>query len=223
MRRASVGARRAPGAPGTRRSPARSRPPRRGRPAARPPRSAYTGTATAQPRCTATAAVAAPPSPIPAVPPMTPSSTASVRNCMATWIRRAPIARRSPISTRRSSTPITRMFAMPMPPPKTPSARSSPKRADMAVLRPPEPRRFLGDLYAAASTAERVRAAPRPRPRQGGGGGEYPKLQHPVQRPPEPEASLSLGGVPFALSLTKRRLLDPRCGGLEVGGYRSEP
>src|SRR6266568_6458327 len=41
------------------------------------------------------------------MPPAAPRSTDSMRNCVAMWCRMAPRARRSPISIRRSSTPMT--------------------------------------------------------------------------------------------------------------------
>ncbi len=53
---------------------------------------------------------------MPAIPPVTLSSTASARNCSSTCSRRAPIAMRRPISRVRSVTDTSRMFMMPMPP-----------------------------------------------------------------------------------------------------------
>ena len=56
------------------------------------------------------------PKPMPATPPATEISTDSVRNCRTMSLRRAPAARRTPISCVRSSTVASTMFMIPMPP-----------------------------------------------------------------------------------------------------------
>ena len=53
---------------------------------------------------------------MPIKPPKTESTSASMRNCMTICERRAPIARRIPISRVRSVTDASMMFMMPIPP-----------------------------------------------------------------------------------------------------------
>ena len=101
-----------PGAPGSSRRRRRRRP-RRGTPPAIDERRQQRRPAGHAPRSARETAL---PVTMPAPPPMTLSSTASTRNCSSTWMRRAPIAMRMPISRVRSVTETSRMFMMPMPP-----------------------------------------------------------------------------------------------------------
>ena len=73
---------------------------------------------------------------VPATPPRIDRSSASARNCSATWRRVAPSARRRPISERRSRTEMTMTLAMPTPPTRratAPRPRSSPLYAPLAA------------------------------------------------------------------------------------------
>ena len=56
------------------------------------------------------------PSASPSAPPKTESTSASIRNCDTICARRAPMARRIPISRVRSVTYASMMFMIPMPP-----------------------------------------------------------------------------------------------------------
>src|SRR4051812_45296249 len=67
---------------------------------------AYTATARAMPM----------PMPTPHRPPSALMENDSTRNCSTMSARRAPMARRTPISRVRSSTEASMMFMMPMPP-----------------------------------------------------------------------------------------------------------
>ncbi len=76
---------------------------------------------------------------MPAMPPVTLSSTASARNCSSTCRRRAPIAMRRPISRVRSVTDTSRMFMMPMPPTTseidaTAASRSAMMRLELSAV-----------------------------------------------------------------------------------------
>src|SRR5580765_2592978 len=75
--------------------------------------------------------VAAAPSPTPTAPPRTARSMASVRNWMRMCPLVAPRARRSPISERRSRTPIS----MTLPTPMAPTRRETAPRPRNRVFR----------------------------------------------------------------------------------------
>ncbi len=64
------------------------------------------------PAATATSGVSA----MPTIPPSSVSTRASARNWTRMWRRRAPSARRRPISRMRSSTETSMMFITPTPP-----------------------------------------------------------------------------------------------------------
>ena len=67
------------------------------------------------------------------MPPSSASTAASTRNCAAMWMRRAPSARRTPISPRRSSTEITITLVMPTPPTTRATAPSASSRLRSAA------------------------------------------------------------------------------------------
>ena len=141
--------------------------------AASPPHRAKAGTASAQPRFAATAVVAATPSPTPAVPADRAEQERFDQELCGDVVRRAPSARRSPISVRRSSTAMTMTLAMPMPPT---SSATAPRPRNSAGVGDGQPRREgvggAGDLDLSGFCGPwrgRARAPPTPT----GGVGAY--------------------------------------------------
>ena len=63
---------------------------------------------------------------MPATPPLTVISSVSIRNCMVMSRRLAPEVRRTPISRVRSTTDVSMMFMMPMPPTSSASTATLP-------------------------------------------------------------------------------------------------
>ncbi len=63
---------------------------------------------------------------MPATPPPTVINSVSIRNCIVTSRRLAPAVRRTPISRVRSTTDVSMMFMMPMPPTSSASAATLP-------------------------------------------------------------------------------------------------
>ncbi len=66
------------------------------------------------------------PTMMPATPPLTVISSVSIRNCMVMSRRFAPDVRRTPISRVRSTTDVSMMFMMPMPPTSSASTATLP-------------------------------------------------------------------------------------------------
>ena len=71
---------------------------------------------------------------MPMTPPMQPSTTASIKNCISTSRAVAPIARRTPISRVRSVTDTNMIFMMPMPPTSRLTAATAPSNAVMICV-----------------------------------------------------------------------------------------
>ena len=71
---------------------------------------------------------------MPMTPPMQPSTTASIKNCISTSRAVAPIAKRTPISRVRSVTDTNMIFMMPMPPTSRLTAATAPSNAVMICV-----------------------------------------------------------------------------------------
>ena len=68
------------------------------------------------------------------MPPISETSTASVRNCVRMSLRRAPTALRMPISRVRSVTLTSMMFITPIPPTSSEIAATSPSSVVNTLL-----------------------------------------------------------------------------------------